>query len=231
MSESRIRKSPTLGAFNAAMAKVQAEVEDPFKASENSHFNSSYADLAMTIKNNRRIAAKHGICILQFPFADGGVAGSTVYIGHESGEWMEGDLALPMQKVTCQGGGSAVTYSRRYQVQGILNIAPTSEQMRAAPEPLPVEPERIHDFDPGDDDGETAEGRGVDPQTLNDEAERNEFIAEKVQRMRDFTDEKELRAWADKLVGEIHDPITRKALARNYKAVLSTIRRHRSAGQ
>ena len=185
---SRIRKSPTLGAFFAAMAKVQAEVEDPFKASENSHFRSYYAALARTIKNNRGIAAKFGICMMQFPYTEGNDAGSIILIGHESGEWLEAEVALPMQKRTCQGGGSAVSYSRRYQVQGVLNIAPTSEQVKAAPEPLPVEPERLDDFDPGDDDGETAEGRGKD-------SDMNRLIAE----MEKAADKEALESLDDKL--------------------------------
>ena len=214
MSESRIRKSPTLGAFFAAMAKVQGTVEDPFKSAPSQY--GQYADLVTTIKNNRVRASENGICIIQLPFSDGPVAGTTVIIGHESGEWIEADFALPMQKVTCQGGGSAVSYARRYQVQGLLNIAPTSEQMRAAPEPLPVEPERMDQYDPGDDDGETAESERIGKDLR--------LIAAAVKRMAGFATEDELKGWAESEFRSVTDPSVRARLTDAYKSHRKRIR-------
>lgn len=42
---------------------------------------------------------------------------------HSSGQWMRGDLLLPVSKWDAQGIGSAITYARRYSLQGFLNVA------------------------------------------------------------------------------------------------------------
>jgi hypothetical protein len=35
-------------------------------------------------------------------------------LAHASGEWIEGELPLPVSKADAQGYGSALTYARRY---------------------------------------------------------------------------------------------------------------------
>ena len=43
---------------------------------------------------------------------------------HASGEWIScGILALPVNKVDCQGFGSALTYARRYSLSAAVGIA------------------------------------------------------------------------------------------------------------
>ena len=43
-------------------------------------------------------------------------------LAHESGEWIQSDLCLPLAKHDPQGVGSAVTYGRRYGLAAIVGI-------------------------------------------------------------------------------------------------------------
>jgi hypothetical protein len=41
---------------------------------------------------------------------------------HVSGEWLEEECLLPLDKNNAQGAGSAVTYARRYSLQSIAGV-------------------------------------------------------------------------------------------------------------
>ena len=43
-------------------------------------------------------------------------------LAHESGEWISGELLLPLTKADAQGVGSAITYGRRYGLAAIVGI-------------------------------------------------------------------------------------------------------------
>jgi len=50
----------------------------------------------------------------------------TTLLAHSSGEWMESDLTLPADqenKFNAQTVGSAITYTRRYALLGMLNVS------------------------------------------------------------------------------------------------------------
>src|SRR6202008_4399225 len=46
----------------------------------------------------------------------------TTRLLHESGEWMEGTLVMPLPKQDPQGFGSAMTYARRYALAAITGL-------------------------------------------------------------------------------------------------------------
>ena len=41
---------------------------------------------------------------------------------HSSGQWIQSEYLLPMDKVTPQGAGAAITYARRYALQALVGI-------------------------------------------------------------------------------------------------------------
>jgi hypothetical protein len=53
-------------------------------------------------------------------------------LAHTSGEWIEGELAVPVSKADAQGYGSALTYARRYGLCAITGIAPEDDDGNAA---------------------------------------------------------------------------------------------------
>jgi len=62
---------------------------------------------------------------------------------HKSGQWLQGEYLLPLDKVTPQGAGSAITYARRYALQSLVGIPSVDDDSELAMyrnEPAPVEP-------------------------------------------------------------------------------------------
>jgi len=131
-----IQMSAQVADLFAALAKAQAEIKGALKDSTNPHFKSRYADLASVVEACSGPLAKHGIARLQIPYSAGENIGVTTILGHSSGQWISGRLAVKPMKFDAQGAGSVVTYLRRYALAAMVGVAPE------------------------DDDGEAAAGRG-----------------------------------------------------------------------
>ena len=123
VSFSKIRRSPSIAKLIGALAEASLEFSEVPKDTKNPFYKSTYADLSALIKATRPALGKHGLVVSQFPFMNGAHATVITLLAHSSGEWIETDLTLPVAKADAQGGGSAITYARRYSYQSILNVA------------------------------------------------------------------------------------------------------------
>ncbi len=106
-----------------ALLAVHKELGVIGKDAINPAFKSKYATLEAITENVRPILTAHGFALIQ------GVTpsekGITVYtrLLHETGEWIECSVPVPLEKPTAQGAGSAVTYGRRYSLSAILALS------------------------------------------------------------------------------------------------------------
>lgn len=123
MTEQKMTHSVTLGALAKALAAAQAELEDAKKDSVNPHFKNKYASLGAVRLELKKVLPKHGLAHVQttVPHGDAGVCVVT-WLLHESGEWLCGELFLPVTKKDAQGFGSALSYARRYALAAIVGI-------------------------------------------------------------------------------------------------------------
>lgn len=106
-----------------AVTAVQAGLTPVKRSSTNTYFHSTYADLSSVWESCREALAKNGLCVIQ-----GNSVGpantlivETILI-HESGQWVQSELCLPLSKSDPQGVGSAMTYGRRYGLAAIIGI-------------------------------------------------------------------------------------------------------------
>src|SRR5699024_4412478 len=109
-----------------AKAKVEAqkEVSNPKKNAENPYFQSKYATLDSVIDAYKTAYAKHGISVSENPIEENGNVGVQIILMHESGQYIIYDpFMMPFGKATAQNKGSATTYSRRYTLSAVMNIA------------------------------------------------------------------------------------------------------------
>lgn len=106
-----------------ALAKVQASLVPAKRDSTNPYFNSTYADLSSVWESCRETLAKNGLCVIQGNSvgAEKTLIVETILI-HESGQWVQSELCLPLSKADPQGVGSAMTYGRRYGLAAIVGI-------------------------------------------------------------------------------------------------------------
>lgn len=117
-----MNKSEKIDQLALALHKVQAEVKNPAFDSTNPHFKSKFASLAAVKEAVIPVLNKHGLSLAQFPKAGDGTAGCVNFLLHHSGQWTEEECLLPLDKNNAQGAGSAITYARRYSLQGIAGV-------------------------------------------------------------------------------------------------------------
>ena len=119
-----MNKSESITDLATALCEAQAEMGGAIKSSLNPHFKSSFADLASVISVIKPAFFKHGLSFVQLPItSEGGKGiGVSTMLMHCSGQWIEGEYLLPLEKVTPQGAGAAITYARRYGLVSLCGI-------------------------------------------------------------------------------------------------------------
>lgn len=118
-----MQKSETIGKLSKALTAVQSQLRPALKDSDNPFFKSKYADLNAVWDSSRELLAKNGLAVIQGNSVglDNTVIVETI-LSHESGEWVQSELCLPLAKHDPQGVGSAITYGRRYGLAAIVGI-------------------------------------------------------------------------------------------------------------
>lgn len=110
----------------SALVKAQVELHNPDR--NQTGYGYKYADLASILEQTKPVLKKHGLSITQLATDDGnGRVGVTTILMHESGEYVQSNLTLPIPEMKgankTQAAGAAITYARRYAISAILNIA------------------------------------------------------------------------------------------------------------
>ena len=121
-----MKTSDSINEIATALAAAQAEIQNPAKSAENPFFKSRYADLAEVLSVVRPAFTKQHLSIVQMPYtSQSGQIGVTTMISHASGQWMQGEVDLPLQvnKNVNQDAGSAITYLRRYALAAACGVA------------------------------------------------------------------------------------------------------------
>jgi hypothetical protein len=124
-----MKTSETQTAITKAIVLAQAEITHATKDAKNPHFKSKYATLEAVIDASKAALLKNGINVFQVVDRDGFL---TTRLQHESGEWVESEMTLMLDKQTMQSLGSAISYARRYALAAMLNIAQTDDDANEA---------------------------------------------------------------------------------------------------
>ena len=117
-----MKHSETTSKLTEALLAAQLEMKNPAFDSENPHFKSKFASLATVRETVMPILHKHGLALTQFPKSADGYCGIVNRLMHKSGEWLEEECLLPLDRNNAQGAGSAITYARRYSLQSIAGV-------------------------------------------------------------------------------------------------------------
>jgi hypothetical protein len=115
--------SETVGAIFAALAKAQADIQNPTKNAINPHFKSKYTTLDEGLNVAREALTAVGICIYQRTFLDGNLLMLETVLGHTSGEWLSSYYPVIGAPFKPQDGLSSVTYARRAALFAAVGIA------------------------------------------------------------------------------------------------------------
>jgi hypothetical protein len=133
-----MRTSDALSKIAPALLSAQKQITFAAKDATNPHFKSKYADLESVIDAVKKPLNDNGIMFIQsFSPSDTGKLNLTTRLIHESGEWIEDELTMPLQKNDAQGYGSAATYSRRYALAAITGLYQADDDGNEAVKPAP----------------------------------------------------------------------------------------------
>lgn len=124
MSETTPRRSEQINELAAALAKAQAAMENPHCDRENTFFNNApYATLSSVRNCVIPALSANGLSLVQSPKYAEGSAGCEWVLMHSSGQFISGELMVPITKKDAQGIGAAVTYCRRFSMQSIAGVS------------------------------------------------------------------------------------------------------------
>jgi hypothetical protein len=128
-----MNKSDTIGELAKALCKAQHDFGPLVKGATNPFFKSSYSTLAAVIDVSRTPLHENGLCFTQTnePDEPGFITVDTTLI-HESGEWIQGRIRMPLAKNDPQGYGSSFSYAKRYALQAILGLASEDDDAESA---------------------------------------------------------------------------------------------------
>ena len=133
-----MNKSDSIKELATALCKAQAEMSGAAKDANNPFFKSKYADLGAVVKAVKEPFSNNGLSYSQFPIMLENKVGVETILMHESGEWISGELVLPMTKQDPQAAGSAITYARRYGLQSVAGIPSEDDDGNNASKPSSV---------------------------------------------------------------------------------------------
>jgi hypothetical protein len=115
--------SQSIGALAAALAKAQAEINNPPLDSVNPHFKNRYASLGAHLAAVRVPLAKQALSVVQTITTPPGEVAVTTTIMHASGEWIASTVGMSLpDRATAQQLGSVVSYLRRYSLASMTMI-------------------------------------------------------------------------------------------------------------
>lgn len=118
-----LNTSEQIDKFMPAFLAAQKDLDFAAKNKVNPHLKSKYADLPEVIQAVKSSLNAQGIAFLQTPDeSEPAVLKLTTRLIHESGQWIESVMTLPLVKTDPQGYGSAMTYARRYALSAITGI-------------------------------------------------------------------------------------------------------------
>ena len=126
-------QSESIAKLATALSIVQGKLTHAKKDSANPFFKSKYADLESVWDACRDLLAANGLSIMQFPgeFIDGTMSLTTI-IAHNSGEFIEEQMSVPVTKPGAQGAGSCLTYMRRYALAAVVGVVQADDDANAA---------------------------------------------------------------------------------------------------
>ena len=134
-----MNKSESIASLAKALAAAQQMMGPALKDKANPFFKSHYSDLASVTSAIREPLASNGLSYVQLmtPAEGNQVAIETVLM-HESGEWISSMTVIPVSKADAQGYGSAITYAKRYGLQGMVGCPSEDDDGNAAAKAKPA---------------------------------------------------------------------------------------------
>lgn len=120
-------QSDSLDKLAPALSKLQGGLENVKRDSANPFFKSKYSTLTSVWDEARAKLQANGFSLIQAPLKSSqGVILKTMLL-HSSGQFIASTFFMPVEKISAQDFGKAITYARRYCMCSVLGIAPDDD--------------------------------------------------------------------------------------------------------
>ena len=126
-----MQTSENIDKIASALGLAQAEMGAAMKDGTNPHFKSGFASLTSVILSVKEPFFHHNLSYVQPTVRIDGYVGCITRIMHSSGQWLEGELTLPLTKQDPQAAGSAITYARRYSLMSMVGLPTADDDAQA----------------------------------------------------------------------------------------------------
>lgn len=129
-----MQQSDTINELVGALAKAQADMENPHKDKTANAGSRTYhyTDIASGLAAIRPVLSAHGLAVTQSTSVEGGAVLLHTQLSHVSGQWMRGTYPVCSTEGKHQDMGSAMTYARRYALFAMVGIAPEDDDGASA---------------------------------------------------------------------------------------------------
>ena len=130
-----LTQSDHIDQLATALADVQALIDGVLKESPNSVYGSRYAELSKVWEAFQRVGPDHGLSVVQLPGqfnAEARTMSMSVRLMHSSGQWLGGEMSMPLSRADAHAYGSACTFARRYSLAALVGICPHDDDGNAA---------------------------------------------------------------------------------------------------
>jgi hypothetical protein len=121
-----MNKSESIKNLASALKKAQSEMGEVKFDATNPFLKNRYASLGAVIQASKDAMVNNGLSVSQPAISDEHGVGITTLLMHESGEWLETSITLPLGeekgKSQAQVAGSIISYLRRYSLASLLNL-------------------------------------------------------------------------------------------------------------
>ena len=121
------RQSETLDKLIPDLVSLQGDLPNVKKDATNPHFNKKYADLASVCETLRPLLKSHGFAVTHQTLLDDNRPLLVTTLWHSSGQFLRAVSSITPEKPTFQGVGSAITYTRRYDLMALVGLAPDDD--------------------------------------------------------------------------------------------------------
>lgn len=115
-------QSESINEIAKALSLAQSELGGTEKDGKNPHFKSAYSTLQSCLSVTREPLAKNNLSIVQQMDIVEGKQILVTTLVHASGQWFRSYAQIIIEKPTCQGMGSGISYMRRYALCAMLGL-------------------------------------------------------------------------------------------------------------
>lgn len=137
-SDSLLHLAPALLAAQRLIGSTVKDKIGKIVTKSGGSYEYNYSDLSSVLDAIKGPLNDNGIILLQGASADASGVIVNTRLLHESGEWLEESLYMPVSVNTPQAFGSAITYCRRYGAQSLTGLkAMDDDGAEASKEPAP----------------------------------------------------------------------------------------------